>query len=255
MNIRRLQLAESQNVSGFTLVELIIAMLSAVLIGASILISVVSLQKVFVAAQYHSMAQVSQARLLGYVERDLRCLTGTSKILSPTITTGSFTRIGSTSGTLTLVIPGFYSTGTSTYATSSGGVGNPTNTLIYPTPMSTSGTMNYGSSGSGAITSGTVQYFKAFQGRYNSQCYLRVESEGGVSNTTTIVEKADGLLLDIMRSGTGTPAAYILRVRFNPMFSYSDNGTQNEPQATASTTLTTTTDVAMTDYVVLSGTN
>jgi Tfp pilus assembly protein PilW len=192
---------------GFTLGEVLAAMALSAIIGLAMFAAVSGLRRSFQATEEYSGAQAGQARLLGAISRDLRKVSGTGAILSPSISAGAFTPLGSaltTSNTLTLVIPCYYSSAT----------GNGTNPLVYVSGTSIeNGALGYGPSS--AIATGTIQYFKT--GPANAQSFVRVESEGGTSSTSTIVEHADGMLLEIASTGSAPPA-YILRVRFTPAF-------------------------------------
>jgi hypothetical protein len=235
--------------------EMLVATAAAVVVAGALLGSLIGLRKSFVATERYTIAQTAQARLLEYVSRDLRTVTGTSGIVSPAISTGSYASIGSVvnpgatvtassvaSGTLTLVVPGYYANGK----------GAAPNVFIYK-----SGSMAYGKlvSGTATATTGTIQYFKVPQNYGNPLAgydsywrYVRVETAGATSGTTTIVEKADGMLLDLVQSGTGIPAAYTVRVRFNPSFKFSSKGPPSEPIASG-------TYVSASQYVLLRGTN
>ena len=195
---------------GFSLGEMLIASAITAIVAAVILTALVGLSRTFKATEQYATAQAGQARLLGYIGRDLRKLSGTGAILSPAIVTGTFMPLGSgplTSNTLRLLVPCYYASG----------IGGAPNPFVYVSGSTlASGSLGYGPSTQ--ITTGTISYYKAFDPHTNSMCYFRAESEGLSSGTSTVVDKAEGMLLELCRSGTATPACYSVRVRFSPAF-------------------------------------
>jgi len=210
-----------QGIHAFTLVEMMISVACAMLIAAAVLTSVIALTQTFNATEGYSRDAETQLRLIDYVSRDLSESppNGSAGVWVATsggnlpISTGLYTGISATGGTLTILVPGYYVSGTTSNTA--------TNSLIYP-----GNTVTYGTSVTGSTSiqlTGTISYYKAWQGLYGSNCYIR--QENGVNKV--IADHADGVLLEIMLSGTIPTNQYQVRTRFNPTFH--STGIPSEP--------------------------
>jgi prepilin-type N-terminal cleavage/methylation domain-containing protein len=89
-----------RTISGMTLAEMMVA--SAILgaVSAALLVGISTLQRTFVASEYHVTSQIEQARILDYIGRDVRRATSISS--------------NSTTQQLNLTIPDYYQSGPKT---------------------------------------------------------------------------------------------------------------------------------------------
>ncbi len=205
---------------GFTLVEMMMALVSATIILAAVVASGVSLQKSFAAVEKYSTNENDQLRVLDYIAMDCRrairaTVNGTT---TPAVVNGSWT-----GGT---VVNGVMTGSTWTLSSSS------PQTLLLSLPVyysSSAGAVNPPSLSTGSLTYGTgsvsVAYYQSGN-NFNREVVIMDASGTVTSDTTTAIATNVSSFTVTPLDNTATDGTVSCNIMFFPTFSHMPgNGT------------------------------